>query len=53
MKDLISIVIPVYNVSQYLDKCLDSVIKQTYENIEIICVENNSTDDLKLKILPV
>jgi glycosyltransferase involved in cell wall biosynthesis len=52
MKDLISIVIPVYNVSQYLDKCLDSIIKQTYENIEIICVENNSTDDsaAKLKI---
>jgi glycosyltransferase involved in cell wall biosynthesis len=51
MKDLISIVIPVYNVSQYLDKCLDSVIKQTYENIEIICVENNSTDDSAAKLM--
>jgi glycosyltransferase involved in cell wall biosynthesis len=41
---LISIVIPVYNVEQYLDECLESVINQTYKNIEIIAVNDGSTD---------
>lgn len=41
---LISIVIPVYNIEKYITKCLDTIIAQTYKNIEIICVNNNSTD---------
>lgn len=40
-----SIIIPVYNVEQYLSACLDSVISQTYENIEIVCVNDGSADD--------
>ncbi len=44
MKPLISVVIPVYNVEKYLRQCLDSVINQTYKNIEIICVNDCSTD---------
>lgn len=44
-KDLISIIIPVYNVESFLPKCLDSVINQTYEKIEIILVNDGSKDD--------
>ena len=41
----ISIIIPVYNVESYLAKCLDSVINQTHENIEILCINDGSTDN--------
>ena len=44
-KDLISVIIPVYNVEQYLKHCVDSVINQTYKNLEIILVDDGSTDN--------
>ena len=44
-RDLISIVVPVYNVEKYLEKCINSIINQTYKNIEIILVDDGSTDD--------
>lgn len=44
MQPLISVIVPVYNVEEYLPKCLDSIINQTYKNIEIIIVNDGSTD---------
>lgn len=47
---MISIIVPVYNVEAYLPQCLDSLIGQTYKDIEIICVNDGATDG-SLKIL--
>lgn len=47
---LISVIIPVYNCEQYLPRCLDSIINQTHKNLEIICINDGSTDN-SLKIL--
>ena len=41
---LISIIIPIYNIMDCLEKCVDSCINQTYKNIEIIMVDDGSTD---------
>lgn len=44
-RDLISIVVPVYNAEKYLAKCLESLISQTYKNIEILLIDDGSKDE--------
>lgn len=43
--DLISVIVPVYNVEAYLDKCISSIVNQTYRNLEIILVDDGSSDN--------
>lgn len=45
MKKKVTVVVPVYNVSNYLGKCIDSIINQTYKKLEIILVDDGSTDN--------
>lgn len=51
MNNLVSIIIPVYNASDYIENCILSIQSQTYKKIEIVAVDDGSTDDSKEKIL--
>ena len=45
MEELISVIVPVYNVARYLNKCMKSIVNQTYKNLEIILINDGSTDN--------
>lgn len=47
---LVSIIIPCYNVSEFIDDCLTSVLNQSYKNLQVICVNDGSTDDTLVKL---
>lgn len=50
MNKLISVVVPIYNMEKYLEKCINSIINQTYTNLEILLIDDGSTDKSKLII---
>ena len=41
---IISVIIPIYNTRDYLPRCLTSILKNTYQNLEILCIDDGSTD---------
>lgn len=44
MSELISVIVPIYNIKEYLERCIDSILAQTYQNIEVLMVDDGSTD---------
>ena len=50
-QSLVSVIVPIYNVETYLDQCLDSISAQTYRNLEVICINDGSTDGVVLAIM--
>ena len=45
MQKLVSVIVPIYNVENYLNKCIESIVNQTYPNLEIVLVDDGATDN--------
>ena len=43
---LLSVIVPCYNMEKYVDKCISSIVNQTYTNLEIILIDDGSTDNM-------
>ena len=52
MNPKISIIVPIYNVEKYLEKCISSLLNQTFSNFELILVNDGSPDNCGKEILP-
>lgn len=50
MEKMLSVIIPIFNAEKYLEQCLNSILTQPIKNMEVICINDGSTDD-SLKIL--
>ena len=46
----ISVIIPIYNAEMYIEECIESVRKQTIQDLEIVCVDDGSLDDSELQV---
>lgn len=53
MEPKVSVIIPVYNAEKYIKRCIDSILKQTYTNVEIILLNDGSTDHSEEVILQI
>ena len=50
MRELISVIVPIYNIKEYLERCIDSILAQTYQNLEILMVDDGSTDGTEVLV---
>lgn len=50
VNELVSVIVPIYNVEDTLERCIDSILQQTYMNIEIILVNDSSPDDSEMML---
>ena len=48
MDELISVIVPIYNIEMFVERCIKSIVEQSYKNLEIILIDDGSTDSSEL-----